>query len=131
MNKTLLIGHLGRDVELRYSQSGIAIANVSLATNENWTDKATGERREKTEWHRLVAFGRKAEIMAEYLRKGSQVFIEGRLRTRQYEKDGITRYITEVEVTDVKFLDSNRGTSTSAAGAPTQGTSQVNTPNLF
>ena len=104
MNKTLLIGHLGKDVELRYSQNGIAVATVSLATNEEWTNKTTGQKEKRTDWHRLVAFGKIAENLATYMSKGSKLLVEGKLRTRTYEKDGITRWITEVEVMHTEYL---------------------------
>ena len=97
VNKVILIGNLGRDPEVRHSQAGAKIVNFSLATSETWKDKATGERREKTEWHRVVIFSEGLARTAEsYLRKGSKVYIEGALQTREYEKDGIKRYSTEV-----------------------------------
>ena len=97
VNKVILIGNLGRDPEVRHSQAGAKIVNFSLATSETWKDKATGERREKTEWHRVVIFSEGlAGIAEQYLRKGSKVYIEGSLQTREYEKDGIKRYSTEV-----------------------------------
>ncbi len=86
LNKVMLIGNLGRDPEIRYSQQGMAVVNFSIATSEQWTDKNTGEKQEKTEWHRVVAFGKPAEILEKYLSKGNQVYIEGRLQTRNYEK---------------------------------------------
>ena len=88
VNKVILIGNLGRDPEVRYSPDGRAIANVTLATSESWKDKTTGEKQEKTEWHRVVFFGRLAEITGEYLKKGSQVFVEGRLQTRKWQDKG-------------------------------------------
>ena len=97
VNKVILIGNLGRDPEVRHSQAGAKIVNFSLATSETWKDKATGERRERTEWHRVVIFSEGlAGIAEQYLRKGSKVYIEGALQTREYEKDGIKRYSTEV-----------------------------------
>ena len=97
VNKVILIGNLGRDPEVRHSQAGAKIVNFSLATSETWKDKATGERRERTEWHRVVIFSEGlAGIAEQYLRKGSKVYIEGSLQTREYEKDGIKRYSTEV-----------------------------------
>jgi len=97
INKVILIGNLGRDPEVRHSQAGAKIVNFSLATSETWKDKATGERRERTEWHRVVIFSEGlAGIAEQYLRKGSKVYIEGSLQTREYEKDGIKRYSTEV-----------------------------------
>ena len=97
VNKVILVGNLGRDPEVRHSQAGAKIVNFSLATSETWKDKNTGERREKTEWHRVVIFSEGlARIAESYLRKGSKVYIEGSLQTREYEKDGIKRYSTEV-----------------------------------
>lgn len=104
LNKVMLIGNLGRDPEIRYSQQGLAIVSFSIATSEQWTDKNTGDRQEKTEWHRIVAFGKPAEILEKYLSKGSQVYIEGRLQTRNYEKDGQTHYATEVVVATFQFI---------------------------
>ncbi len=104
LNKVMLIGNLGRDPEIRYSQQGMAVVNFSIATSEQWTDKNTGEKQEKTEWHRVVAFGKPAEILEKYLSKGNQVYIEGRLQTRNYEKDGQTHYITEIVVSNFQFL---------------------------
>lgn len=98
VNKVILVGTCGQDPETRYTPSGTAITNLSLATSEQWTDKQTGQKVEKTEWHRVALFGKVAEIAGEYLRKGSQVYIEGRLQTREWEKDGVKRYTTEVVV---------------------------------
>ncbi len=115
LNKAMIIGNLGRDPEIRYTQDGKAVANFSLATTDKWKDKVTGENREKTEWHRVVAFGRLGEICGEYLSKGKQVYIEGRLRTRSWEKDGITRYTTEIEATVMQMLGA-KGTSGGGGG---------------
>lgn len=98
VNKVILVGACGQDPETRYTPSGTAITNLSLATSEKWTDKQTGQPVEKTEWHRVALFGKVAEIAGEYLRKGSQVYIEGKLQTREWEKDGIKRYTTEIVV---------------------------------
>ncbi|ELQ6863788.1 single-stranded DNA-binding protein [Salmonella enterica] len=99
INKAILIGNLGQDPELRYMPNGGAVANLTLATSETWRDKQTGEMRENTEWHRVVVFGKLAEIAGEYLRKGSQVYIEGQLRTRSWDdNNGVTRYVTEIVV---------------------------------
>jgi len=106
LNKIQLIGNLGGDPDMRYLPSGDAVANFSVATTERWTDKQSGEKREKTEWHRVSAFGRLGEICGEYLRKGSKVYIEGSVHTREYEKDGIKRYSTEVKAREMKMLDS-------------------------
>lgn len=98
INKVILVGTCGQDPEVRYLPNGNAVTNLSLATSEAWTDKQTGQKVEKTEWHRVVLFGKVAEIAGEYLRKGSQCYIEGKLKTREWEKDGIKRYSTEVHV---------------------------------
>lgn len=98
VNKVILVGTCGQDPETRYTTNGNAITNLSLATSEQWTDKQTGQKVEKTEWHRVALFGKVAEIAGEYLRKGSQVYIEGKLQTREWEKDGIKRYTTEIIV---------------------------------
>ncbi len=110
VNKVILIGNLGRDPEVRYSPNGNAIANLTMATTESWRDKATGEKQEKTEWHRVVFFGRLAEIVGEYLKKGSQIFVEGRLQTRKWQdKDGNDRYTTEIVATEMQMLGSRSG----------------------
>ncbi len=99
INKVILVGHLGNDPEIRYMPSGGAVANITLATSESWRDKNTGEQREKAEWHRVAIFGKLAEIAGEYLRKGSQVYIEGQLQTRKWQdQSGQDRYTTEVVV---------------------------------
>lgn len=99
VNKAILIGHLGQDPEVRYMPNGNAVVNMTLATSENWKDKNTGENKEKTEWHRIVLFGKLAEIAGEYLRKGSQVYIEGSLQTRKWQdQNGLERYTTEIIV---------------------------------
>ncbi len=98
INKVILVGTCGQDPETRYTPNGNAITNLSLATSEQWTDKQSGQKVEKTEWHRVALFGKVAEIAGEYLRKGSQVYIEGKLQTHEWEKDGIKRYTTEIIV---------------------------------
>lgn len=98
VNKVILVGTCGQDPETRYLPNGTAVTNLSLATSEQWTDKQTGQKVEKTEWHRVSMFGKVAEIAGEHLRKGSQVYIEGKLQTREWEKDGIKRYTTEIVV---------------------------------
>lgn len=99
LNKVEIIGNLGADPEVRYMPSGGAVANLSIATTESWKDKATGEKKEQTEWHRVVIFGKLAEVAGEYLRKGSKVFIEGGLRTRKWtDQQGVERYTTEINV---------------------------------
>ena len=104
VNKIILIGHLGRDPEVRFNQSGTAVANFSIATNEKWTDKSSGEKKERTEWHKIVAWGRLGEICGEYLKKGKQVYIEGRIQTREWEKDGVKRYTTEIIAHNMTML---------------------------
>ena len=98
VNKVILVGTCGQDPEVRYLPNGNAVTNLSLATSEQWTDKQSGQKVERTEWHRVSLFGRVAEIAGEYLRKGSQCYIEGKLQTREWEKDGIKRYTTEIIV---------------------------------
>ncbi|WP_242201855.1 MULTISPECIES: single-stranded DNA-binding protein [unclassified Pseudomonas] len=98
VNKVILVGTCGQDPEVRYMPNGTAVTNLSLATSEQWTDKQSGQKVEKTEWHRVSLLGKVAEIAGEYLRKGSQVYIEGKLQTRGWEKDGIKRYTTEIIV---------------------------------
>ena len=111
VNKVILVGNLGRDPETRFSPDGAAICNVSLATTSQWKDKNSGERKEETEWHRVVFYNRLAEIAGEYLKKGKQVYIAGRLKTRKYtDKDGVDKYTTEVMATDMTMLGSREGT---------------------
>jgi len=110
VNKAILIGNLGKDPEVRYSASGSAIANITLATTESWKDKDSGEKQEKTEWHRVVFFGRLAEIVGEYLKKGSQVYVEGRLQTRKWQDaNGNDRYTTEIVANNMQMLGSRAG----------------------
>ncbi|RLA83530.1 MAG: single-stranded DNA-binding protein [Deltaproteobacteria bacterium] len=107
VNKVILVGNLGADPEVRYSSNGTPVTTFRIATNENWLNRDTGEREQRTEWHRIVAFGRLGEICAEYLRKGKQVYVEGRLRTRSWEdRDGNRRWVTEVVATNVVMLGS-------------------------
>jgi single-strand DNA-binding protein len=110
VNKVILVGNLGRDPEIKYTASGAAIANVTIATTDSWNDKQTGEKVEKTEWHRVVAFQRLAEIMGEYLKKGSQVYIEGRLQTRKWQdQNGQDRWTTEIVANDMQMLGGRAG----------------------
>lgn len=112
VNKVLLLGRLGQDIELRYTPNGDAVGNCTMATSETWKDKGTGERKEKTEWHRLVIWGRRAEGLKDYLLKGTQIYVEGRLQTRQWEaKDGGKRSTTEVRVDSIEFVGGGRGTT--------------------
>lgn len=118
LNKAQIIGRLGQDPETRYTQSGSAVTNLSVATSESWKDKQTGEKKENTEWHRIVAFGKLAEIMGEYLRKGSQVYIEGKIQTRKWQdKDGVDRYTTEIVASQMVMLDT-RGEQSKPAAPP-------------
>ena len=125
VNKVILIGNLGRDPETRYMPNGEAVTNVTLATTENWKDKSSGERQEKTEWHRVTFYRRLAEIAGEYLKKGSQVYVEGRLETRKWtDKEGKDRYTTEIIATEMKMLGSRAGAGGGGAGtgsAPDRG----------
>jgi len=105
INKVILIGNCGADPEARHLPSGGAVTNVTLATSESWKDKQTGQQQERTEWHRVVFFNRLAEIAGEYLKKGSKVYIEGSLRTQQWEKDGVKRYTTEIVAREMQMLD--------------------------
>lgn len=113
VNKVILIGNLGADPEVKYMPSGDPIANIRLATSESWKDKSTGENVEKTEWHRVVFFKRLAEIAGEYLKKGSKVYIEGRIQTRKWQgQDGQDRYTTEIIANEMQMLDSRGGGGT-------------------
>jgi len=105
INKAIIVGNLGKDPEKKVSQAGIPVTTFSVATTEKWKDKNTGQNTEQTEWHRVVAFRRLAEICAEYLHKGSKVYIEGRLQTRSWEKDGAKMYTTEIVAQEMKMLD--------------------------
>lgn len=105
LNKVMIIGRLGRDPEIRHTQHGTAITSFSVATSEKWKDKNSGQEQEKTEWHNLVSFGKQAEILEKYLKKGSQVYIEGSLQTDKYEKDGQTHYSTKIKISGFQFLD--------------------------
>jgi single-strand DNA-binding protein len=127
VNKVILVGNLGKDPEVRYSPNGSAMANVTIATTESWKDRQTGEKQEKTEWHRVVFFSRLAEIVGEYLKKGSQVYIEGRLQTRKWQgQDGQDRYTTEIVANDMQMLGSR-----SAGGGTSDWTDQQNTANAI
>jgi single-strand DNA-binding protein len=137
INKVILIGNLGGDPEVKYTAGGSAVTNVTIATSENWKDKATGENQERTEWHRVVFFGKLAEIAGEYLKKGSQVYVEGRLQTRKWQdKEGQDRYTTEIVANEMQMLggrgggaaagssmdNSNRAASSEAPAARAAGT---------
>ncbi len=112
VNKAILIGNLGNDPDMRYTAGGAAVANISIATAESWRDKESGEQQERTEWHRVVFFGRLAEIVGEYLRKGSQVYVEGRIQTRKWQdKEGQDRYTTEIVGNELQMLGGKSGGS--------------------
>jgi single-strand DNA-binding protein len=118
VNKVILVGNLGKDPETRYMPSGSAVTNLTLATSESWKDKQSGDQQERTEWHKIAMFGRLAEIAAEYLRKGSQVYIEGKLRTRKWQdKEGKDRYTTEIVADEMQMLGSKGGGGGASAGA--------------
>jgi len=132
INKVILVGNLGADPETRHTQGGSAVTNVRLATSESWKDKQTGERQERTEWHRVVMFGRLAEIGAEYLRKGSQVYIEGRLRTTKYQaQDGSDRYSTDIIADQMQMLGGRGGDQQHSAPAHRPAPAESAPPPLF
>ncbi|MEZ9708591.1 single-stranded DNA-binding protein [Vibrio breoganii] len=132
VNKVIIMGNLGQDPEVRYAANGNAIANITIATSETWRDKSSGDQREKTEWHRVVLFGKTAEIAGEYLKKGSQVYIEGQLQTRKWQdQSGQDRYTTEVAVQWPTGQMQLLGNRSNGGGTPQQGnqpTQQNNTP---
>ena len=118
VNKVILIGNLGQDPDVRYMPSGQAVANVRLATSESWKDRETGEQQERTEWHNVVFFGRLGEIVGEYLRKGSQVYVEGQLRTRKWQdRDGNDRWTTEIRANEMQMLGSRGGGMSSGSSS--------------
>nr|MBP9674873.1 single-stranded DNA-binding protein [Bacteriovoracaceae bacterium] len=118
VNKVIILGRLGQDPELKHTPSGAAVCNFSVATSENWTDKTSGQKQEKTEWHRIVVWGKLAELCNQYLSKGRQVFLEGRLQTRSWDdKDGQKRYTTEINATTIQFI-----------GGPSQGVENSEAP---
>ena len=129
VNKVILIGNVGSDPELKYTTNGAGVSNFSVATNETWTDKNTNERQERTEWHRIVAWGRLAEICNQYLRKGSKVYIEGSLQTRSWEgQDGQKRYTTEIRAAEMQMLDSREDSGGGNYGGGGEGHSQQPAP---
>ncbi|QIC87541.1 single-stranded DNA-binding protein [Serratia liquefaciens] len=140
INKAIIVGNLGKDPEVRYMPNGGAVANITLATSESWRDKATGEQKEKTEWHRVVLFGKLAEIAGEYLRKGSQVYIEGKLTTRKWaDQAGVEKYTTEIHVNVGGVLQMLGGRQGDGApqqsgkqqrAAPAQGTNNNSEPPM-
>lgn len=107
VNKAIIVGYLGNDPEIRTMQNGDRVANISVATSENWIDKQTGERRQQTEWHRIIFYRKQAEIVEKYLHKGSFVYVEGKIKTRKWQdQQGIERYLTEIQATELKMLSS-------------------------
>jgi len=125
VNKVILIGNLGNDPEVRYTPNGNAVANVTLATSTTWRDKQTGESQERTEWHRIAFFNRLAEIVGEFLHKGSKVYIEGSLRTRKWQdKNGVDRYTTEIIANEMHMLDSRRTGGSQASDSNKQALDQ-------
>ena len=117
VNKVILIGNLGRDPDVRYMPNGDAVTNITLATTETWKDRGTGERREATEWHRVVFFRKLAEIAGQYLKKGSQIYVEGSLKTRKWQdKEGLERYTTEIVANEMRMLGSRQGQGSSDGG---------------
>jgi single-strand DNA-binding protein len=135
LNKVQLIGNLGADPEVRFTQGGVAVANLRIATTEKWKDKNSGELKEQTEWHRVVVFGKLAELCREYLAKGRSIYVEGRLQTRSWDdKDGNKRYTTEVQAQTIQFLDrrgAGSSTSTSDNGSSSKETGEDNGPPPF
>lgn len=135
INKVILVGNLGRDPETRYMPSGGAVTNVSIATSKQWRDRDSNEQKERTEWHRVVFFNRLAEVAGEYLKRGSKVYVEGELRTREWERDGQKHYTTEVVASEMQMLDSRgemgggppAGGSSYGGGAPSGGGGGGNT----
>lgn len=127
VNKVIILGRVGKDPEVRYTQGGAATCNLSVATSRKWKDKQSGEQKEETEWHRVSLFERRAEVAGEYLKKGSLVYIEGRLKTRKWtDKDGVERYTTEIQADDMKLIggrrddDGDRGQQRQTSRAPAQ-----------
>jgi len=116
VNKVILVGNVGADPETRYMPNGNAVTNITLATSETWKDKNTGEQQERTEWHRVTFYQRLAEIVAEYVRKGSKLYVEGRLQTRSWEQDGVKRYATDVIANEMQMLDSRSGGGNGGGG---------------
>ena len=126
VNKAIVVGRLGNDPEVRYAASGSAVANISVATSEQWKDKNSGEKQERTEWHRITLFGRQAELAGEYLKKGSQVYIEGRIETSKYQdkETGSDRWSTKIVAREMQFLDSRGG----GGGGDSQSASSTSPP---
>jgi len=128
VNKVILIGNVGADPETRYLPNGNAVTNLTLATSESWKDRNTGEQQERTEWHRVTFYQRLAEIVAEYVKKGSKLYVEGRLQTRSWEQDGVKRYATDVIANEMQMLDSRSGSDNYQSGG-SGGGYQQNAPS--
>jgi len=129
INKAIVLGTVGRDPEIKYTSSGSAICNLSVATNETWKDKNTGEKQERTEWHRIAAFGKLAEIMGEYLRKGSQVYIDGKIQTRKWQdQSGADRYSTEIVASEMLMVGGRGSFDAHNEGQPKQAPQQHTPP---
>jgi single-strand DNA-binding protein len=120
INKVILVGNVGQDPETRYMPNGGAVTNLSIATSETWKDKSNGEQQERTEWHRVVFYQRLAEIVAEYVKKGSKLYVEGRLQTRSWEQDGVKRYATEIIANEMQMLDGRGGSGGEGGGGSYQ-----------
>ncbi len=124
VNKVIIVGNLGRDPETRYMPSGDAMTTIAVATTDSWKDKTSGEKKEQTEWHRITFFGKLAEIAGQYLKKGSQVYVEGSLRTRKYtDKDGVEKYATDIKADTMQMLGSRQGMGGNAPGGDEYGSS--------
>tara|TARA_B110000495_G_C22919760_1_gene537333 strand:- start:174 stop:641 length:468 start_codon:yes stop_codon:yes gene_type:complete len=122
INKVILVGNVGQDPETRYMPNGNAVTNISIATSETWKDKNTGEQQERTEWHRVTFYQRLAEIVAEYVKKGSKLYVEGRLQTRSWEQDGVKKYATDIIANEMQMLDSRGGSSDNYSPSQSQST---------
>ena len=132
INKAIIVGTLGRDPEIKYTASGSAVANISVATNESWKDKNTGEMQERTEWHRIVLFGKLAEIAAQYLKKGSQAYFEGKIQTRKWQdQSGQDRYTTEIVANEMQMLGSRQAPAGATATPPQRQQPQQPPSNQF
>ena len=132
INKVILVGNLGNDPDIRHTASGAAVANLSVATTDTWKDKETGENKDRTEWHRVVFFGKLAEICEQYLKKGSQVYVEGSLQTRKWQdKSGNDRYTTEIVGRDIQMLGGRAGGSGTSSSSQSVGTEPVQAADSF
>ena len=120
VNKAIIVGTLGQDPDVKHTASGSSVVNISVATNESWKDKTTGQQVEKTEWHRIVIFGKLAEIAAQYLKKGSQVYFEGKIQTRTWDKEGVKMYTTEIVANEMQMLGGKSESSAPAQRQPQQ-----------